>query len=90
MVTYLNTRKRPLHKWPFGRDETRAKKKEAVSPRRNRGGAGDRYQVAAMALLKTYVFLLLGLLPRPSGTILAALRPLVWLIGVPCRVNGCS
>ena len=40
-----------------------------------------------MGLLKTRVFLLLGLLPP---TLLAALRPLVWLIGVPCCVNGCS
>ena len=43
-----------------------------------------------MELLKTRVFLLLGLLPPPSGAPLAALGSLLWLIGAPYRVHGCS
>ena len=42
-----------------------------------------------MVLLKTRVFLLLGLFPPPSGAPLAALGSLLWLIGAPYRVHGC-
>ena len=45
--------------------------------------------MAAMQLLKTHVFLLLGLLLSPSGAPLAALGSLLWLIGAPYRVHGC-
>ena len=48
-----------------------------------------RYPVAAMGLLKTRVFLLLGLLLPISWTPLAALGSLLWLIGVPYRVHEC-
>ena len=43
-----------------------------------------------MVLLKTRVFLLLGLFPPPSGAPLAALGSLLWIIGAPYRVHGCS
>ena len=43
-----------------------------------------------MGLLKTRMFLLLGLLQPPSGDALAALGSLLWLIGVPYNVHGCS
>ena len=47
------------------------------------------YPGAAIGLLKTHVFLLLGLLLHPSGAPLAALGSLLWLIGAPYRVHGC-
>ena len=61
-----------------------------VSSTRNGHLCNDCRLASHSAMLKTRVFLLLGLLPPPWGTLLAALESLLWLIGVPYRVDGCS
>ena len=90
MATYPNTRNQPPAPPLFRRRETAVFFFALVSSRPNDHLCNDRCPVAAMELLKTRVFLLLGLLPSPSGAPLAALGSLLWLIGAPYRVHGCS